>query len=231
MSDAIVELRGVTKDYGSEMVTRVLHGIDLEIRPGEFAAIRGPSGSGKSTLLNILGLLDRASSGELRVRGVDVMALSDAELTRIRGRSIGFVFQFHHLLPALSAVENVMMPLALATGRATGAAARRARELLELVGLGHRADAKPSGMSGGEQQRAAIARALVHEPTLVLADEPTGNLDTHRASEVIALLRSIHEERGTSFVIVTHDTAIAERCARRIEIVDGRVAADSGHGI
>ncbi|MCK6550811.1 ABC transporter ATP-binding protein [Myxococcota bacterium] len=226
----IFELRGIVKDYGDTVVTRVLHGIDLVLDRGELAALVGPSGSGKSTLLNILGLLDRASGGTFRVQGVDVAALDDDALTALRRRVLGFVFQFHHLIPSLTAEENVMMPLAIEAGRTTSEARRRARELLEGVGLGARADALTNQLSGGQQQRVAIARALVHRPPLLLADEPTGNLDTHTADDVFALMRRIHAELGTAFLIVTHDPRIAERCDRKITLVDGRIADDTKRG-
>jgi lipoprotein-releasing system ATP-binding protein len=228
MTDSILELCGVTKEYGSEAVTQVLRGVDLSIGAREFAAISGPSGSGKSTLLNILGLLDRPSSGTVRVLGTDTTGMSDAELTSARGQKLGFIFQFHHLLPSLTALENVMLPLAIETGRTSRESESQARELLHRVGVGHRMGAKPTQMSGGQQQRVAIARALIHRPKLVLADEPTGSLDSSTAWEVFSLLRTVHEREGTSFVIVTHDPAIAARCDRHIRVVDGRIAVENG---
>ena len=227
MTEAILDLRGVRKEYRShDVVAHVLHGVDFALAPGEIAALVGPSGSGKSTLLNILGLLDRPTSGSYRVRGVEVAGLDDAELTRLRGSSLGFVFQFHHLIPSLTAEENVMLPLAIATGTTSRSQRTRARELLDSVGLAHKAGALASQLSGGQQQRVAIARALVHTPPLVLADEPTGNLDTETSAEVFALIRRIHVERGTAFLIVTHDPHLAASCERQITLVDGRVAAD-----
>jgi lipoprotein-releasing system ATP-binding protein len=204
----------------------VLHGIDLSISKGEFVALVGPSGSGKSTLLNLLGLLDRPTSGRIRVMGQDIELLDDAKLTKLRGRALGFVFQFHHLLPALTAEENVMMPIAVGDGRTTKEARERARELLSFVGLAHRASARPVQLSGGQQQRVAIARALAHAPPLVLADEPTGNLDTTAAADALRLMRRVHEERDTAFVIVTHDPRIAARCDRVVTLVDGSVKSD-----
>ena len=226
MSEPLIDLSGVTKEYPGPATARVLRGIDLTIREGEFVALTGPSGSGKSTLLHILGLLDRASAGAVRVRGLDAGALDDEAVTCLRARTIGFVFQFHHLLPGLSAEENVLLPLAIADGRTSPAARERARELLEAVGLRHRAAVPVGRLSGGEQQRVAIARALVRRPPLVLADEPTGSLDTESADGVFALLRAVHAERGTSFLLVTHDSRLASRCDRRIALVDGRIASD-----
>ncbi|MCB9580934.1 MAG: ABC transporter ATP-binding protein [Polyangiaceae bacterium] len=226
MSDPIVRLRGVTKDYGDAVVSRVLHGIDLRLDPGEFASLIGPSGSGKSTLLNLLGLLDRVTSGSILLRGMETTQLSERELTLLRGGSIGFVFQFHHLISALSVDENVAMPRIIAARRRKPADLRRARELLKEVGLGRRCDDKPSQLSGGQQQRVAIARALMAEPALVLADEPTGNLDTQTADEIFDLLRRFNKERNITFLIVTHDPRLAERTDRTIELVDGRVTSD-----
>jgi lipoprotein-releasing system ATP-binding protein len=226
MDDRVLRLRGVVKEYGGGVITRVLHGIDLELRRGEFAALIGPSGSGKSTLLNLIGLLDRPTAGTVEVVGEETAGLDDAGLTRLRGRSIGFVFQFHHLLPAFTATENVLLPAFGAAGRFDPAMARRARELLRRVGLGDRLEHLPRQLSGGQQQRVAIARALALRPPLLLADEPTGNLDTAAAAEVFALLREVHREEGTTVLVVTHDPRMAERCDRVIELVDGRIRSD-----
>ena len=224
----LIELLDVRKRYniGQPNEAEVLHGIDLSMQPGEFASLVGPSGSGKSTLLNILGLLERMSSGRYRLRGEEVATLSDDELTLRRRRMLGFVFQFHHLLPAFDALENVTLPVLSAEGRVTSRARERARDLLAAVGLGAAMGKRPGELSGGMQQRVAIARALVMEPALVLADEPTGNLDTQTADEVFALLRRIHAERGTAFIVVSHDPRLAARCDRLIELVDGQVAHD-----
>ena len=226
MAEPVLQLRGVTKDYGEEVVTRVLHGVDLTLRPGEFAALVGPSGSGKSTLLNLIGLLDRSSGGQVLIQGQDTSELDDDGLARMRARSLGFIFQFHHLLGAFTAVENVMMPLLADQGYPTPEMRERALSLLQAVGLGERAESPPSKLSGGQQQRVAIARALVTSPPLVLADEPTGNLDTGTSVQVFELLRRFNVERGTTFLIVTHDPRLAERCDRIIEIVDGRIRRD-----
>ena len=226
--DAIVRLEGARRSYniGRPNEIEVLHGIDLALARGEFAALIGPSGSGKSTLLTILGLLERLSAGRYRLQGEDTGALDDEELTLLRRRALGFVFQFHHLLPAFSAFENVTLPGLMRDGRVTAAVADEARALLAAVGLAGAMDKRPGELSGGMQQRVAIARALALGPPLVLADEPTGNLDTASSDEVFALLRRIHAERGTSFLVITHDPRLAERCDRIIELVDGRIVRD-----
>jgi lipoprotein-releasing system ATP-binding protein len=226
--DLLIELDNVRKAYnvGQPNEAEVLHGLDLNVARGEFMALIGPSGSGKSTLLNIVGLLERMSSGRYLLQGEEVQALDDTALTLRRRSTLGFVFQFHHLLPAFSAVENVTLPVLMAEGRVAARHEQHARELLAAVGLSRAFDKRPAELSGGMQQRVAIARALVMNPALVLADEPTGNLDTASSDEVFALLRSIHAERGTSFVVVTHDPRLAARCDRIVELVDGRIARD-----
>ena len=225
---SLIALSGVKKSYnvGRPTEAEVLHGLDLQIASGEFIALMGPSGSGKSTLLNILGLLEHATAGQYLLQGRAVQDLDDAELTLLRRSTLGFVFQFHHLLPAFSALENVTLPALMGEGRVSRVQLERARSLLEAVGLAEAMDKRPGELSGGMQQRVAIARALVLEPPLVLADEPTGNLDTASSAEVFALLRRIHEERGTSFIVVTHDPRLAARCDRLVELVDGRIARD-----
>jgi lipoprotein-releasing system ATP-binding protein len=227
MGDApeVLRLDGVVKDFGREVVVRVLHGVSLTVRRGEFTALVGPSGSGKSTLLNLMGLLDRPTAGRIEVSGQDTSALDDDALAQHRGRTLGFVFQFHHLLPAFSARENVMMPL-LATRRPEPWMVTRADELLAAVGLTGHGAKRPGQLSGGQQQRVAIARALAPRPTLVLADEPTGNLDTQTADEVFASLRRFNVEHGIAFLVVTHDPRLADRCDRIVELVDGRIVAD-----
>ena len=228
MNRAIVELRGIRKSYGigTPVVTEVLHGIDLLLEEGEFAALIGPSGSGKSTLLNLIGLLDRPTSGQLHIDSEDSGQLDDTGLTRLRGQRIGFVFQHHHLIPAFTAEENVAMPLLVARGRPDAEMFERAGQLLDQVGLADRKQYLANRLSGGQQQRVAIARALVTNPSLVLADEPTGNLDTHSADDVFALLREFNRRQHTTFLIVTHDPRLAARCDRIIELVDGRIVAD-----
>ena len=227
MSDeALLSVRGLTKTYGEgEASATVLHGIDLDLRAGELAALLGPSGSGKSTLLTILGTLLRPTSGAHRMLGIDLAGASDAERTRFRSLNIGFVFQFHHLLPDLSALENVMMPAAAGAGRETAPMRARARELLDAVGLSDRVDYRPGALSGGQRQRVAVARALMNRPALVLADEPTGNLDRQSADQVIGLIERINSETGTCFLISTHDEHVAGRCRRRIELLDGQLVS------
>ena len=226
MAEPLIELREVRKTYGlgTAVPTEVLHGVDLRVERGEFVALIGPSGSGKSTLLNIIGLLEPLTSGEYRLLGQPVDRLDDAALTQRRGDTLGFVFQFHHLLPAFSALENVLMPSLIAQGRFSGADLERGMALLGKVGLAAAAHKKPSELSGGMQQRVAIARALSHGCPLVLADEPTGNLDTHTADDVFALMRRFNADEGTAFLVVTHDPRLAARCDRIIELVDGMVA-------
>jgi lipoprotein-releasing system ATP-binding protein len=226
MADTVLELERVTKSYGERVVTEVLHGIDLAFEPGELAALVGPSGSGKSTLLNLMGLLDRPSSGRVRLQGVDTTTLDDDGLTAFRGRTLGFVFQFHHLLPAFTALENVMLPAWSCRGRPTAAIREKATELLRRVGLATHAHQKATDLSGGEQQRVAIARALIMDPPLILADEPTGNLDTQTADQIFALLTECNRERGAAMLVVTHDPRIAARCDRTVELVDGCVRSD-----
>ena len=220
-------LQGLTKDYGTRVVTHVLRGIDLTVAPGEFLALTGPSGSGKTTLLNVIGLLDRPTAGTMRFQGVDVAGLDEAETTRLRGRGIGFVFQFHYLLPAFTALENVMLPLLAERGRQDDEMVERAAELLDEVGLSDRAAFRATDLSGGQQQRVALSRALVMRPPLVLADEPTGNLDTESGEQVFRLLREVNERDGTAFVVVTHDERLAARCDRIVNLVDGRVESDT----
>jgi lipoprotein-releasing system ATP-binding protein len=223
----VVRLQQVRKAFnvGLPSETEVLHGIDLTLRSGEFCAVMGPSGSGKSTLLNIVGLLDRPTSGQLSICGQETTQLDDAALTRLRGRSIGFVFQYHHLIGAFTALENVMMPMLGDAGFPSRAMSERAAELLGSVGLSHRRDNLALHLSGGEQQRVAVARALAMQPALLLADEPTGNLDTKSADVVFELLRQVNRERRTTVLFVTHNPALAQRCDRTIEVVDGAIVA------
>jgi len=223
-TEPILVASALTRNFGEgEAEVAVLKGIDMSMKAGEMAALLGPSGSGKSTLLTILGTLMRASSGSHVMLGVDLMQASEAERTKFRSQHLGFVFQFHHLLPDLSALENVMMPAAAAAGRETRAMRERAKELLDAVGLADRRDYRPAAMSGGQRQRVAVARALINNPVLVLADEPTGNLDRQSADHVMDLIRSINQAMATSFLISTHDEHIAGQCRRRIELLDGRI--------
>ena len=201
----------------------MLHDIDLTVAHGEFLALIGPSGSGKSTLLNIIGLLDRPTRGRLLIRDQDTATLGDAAITRLRGHTIGFVFQYHHLIGAFTALENVMMPMLADRGFPDEAMAERAADLMARVGLERFAGNLALNLSGGQQQRVAVARALAMNPDLVLADEPTGNLDTKSAEGVFELMRQVNRESGTSFVLVTHNMDLARRCDRIIEVVDGRI--------
>jgi len=223
-----LKLRAVHKSYevGTAREVEVLHGIDLELAGGEFVALVGPSGSGKSTLLNIIGLLDRPTAGEVWLAGRPTSALNERERSRLRGETLGFVFQFHHLLNAFSALDNVQLPSWAAGGREDPAIRARALDLLAAVGLESYAHRRPAALSGGQQQRVAICRALVNRPLLVLADEPTGNLDTESSAQAFALLRRFNREFGCAFVIVTHDPGLAEGCDRVIEMVDGRITGE-----
>ncbi|MFP4310890.1 MAG: ABC transporter ATP-binding protein [Nitriliruptoraceae bacterium] len=223
----LLEAEDVTRVYrlGRDIEVHALRGVSFQVDRGEHVAIVGSSGSGKSTLLNLLGALDRPTSGHVRYHGRDVQELTDSELAVLRNRSIGFVFQSFQLLPRLTALDNVVVPL---TYRDSTVRERRqrAQEALELVGLADRVDHRPGELSGGQQQRVAIARALVTEPALVLADEPTGNLDTRTGEEIMGLLESLHRDRGTALVVITHEREIAERAARRIELRDGRIVRE-----
>jgi lipoprotein-releasing system ATP-binding protein len=225
MSD-VLEVQNVTKDYGETAVTHALRDVSLTLASGEFAALIGPSGSGKSTLLNVIGLLDRPTSGRVILSGCDTATLDERALTALRGKTLGFIFQAHMLLPAFTALENVMMPAWAQRGTPDAEMRTRARETLEAVGLGAVENRRATDLSGGQQQRVAIARALAHRPALVLADEPTGNLDTETSNGVFEALRRLNRDLGTTFLIVTHDLRIADRCDRVIEIVDGQIGSD-----
>lgn len=228
MDNDVLRLEGVHKSYavGTAVETEVLHGIDLQLSKGEFVALTGPSGSGKSTLLNIMGLLDRPSSGKLFINAQETGNMDEAQLTQLRGKAIGFVFQTHLLLTAFTALENVMMPLMLQRGRRDESMKLRAATLLEQVGLAQWQNNLVSNMSGGQQQRVAIARALALNPSLVLADEPTGNLDTKSADSVFELMRQVNQDSGTTFLMVTHNVTMAQRCDRIIDLVDGKITAE-----
>jgi len=226
MSDptaSVIRAEKLGKTYAEgRLRTPVFDGLDLAVAAGETVAILGASGAGKSTLLHLLGGLDTPSSGEVYVAGQRMSALSDADRGRLRNRALGFIYQFHHLLPEFTALENVMLPVLLSG--ATGAdAAGRARSLLEAVGLGHRLEHKPGELSGGERQRAAVARALVNRPACVLGDEPTGNLDEKTAATVFELMLELNRAERTSLVLVTHDRSLARRLGRVLELHDGRL--------
>ena len=223
----LLEARAVHKHYilGRRRLD-VLRGVTLNVSRGEFVALRGASGAGKSTLLHLLGGLDTPNAGEIFFNGSDLTRLGGAELCRWRNQRVGFIFQAYHLLPELDALENVCLPASLARGDAAQAE-RRARDLLARVGLAARVDHKPFELSGGEQQRVAIARALINEPELILADEPTGNLDSHTGEEIIDLLCAIRAERNATLVIATHDARVAARAPRVVELVDGLIQSPS----
>jgi lipoprotein-releasing system ATP-binding protein len=219
----VIEARGLQKTYFGKVAVPVLHGIDLRIRAGEFVAIIGQSGSGKSTLLNILGALDVPTGGTVLINGVDIGTLDDDALADLRSTGIGFIFQFHHLLDEYTCLENALLPLIIRQGSVGEAERGRVARLLERVGLGHRLQNYPDSMSGGENQRCAIVRALANEPRIVLADEPTGNLDSRSGQEVFALMREMNREIGVAFVMVTHDDRLAQAADRILLIEDGRM--------
>ena len=221
----MIELRGLEKTYHTGGVdTPVLHGIDLTIEEGEFVALMGPSGTGKSTLMNILGCLDRATGGTYTLAGQDLTALDDNQLSAIRNRRLGFVFQLFHLLPRVSVLQNVLLPF-LYTDPYPSDAKERAIHLLKTVGLEDRMNFKPNALSGGQQQRVAIARALVNEPALLMADEPTGNLDSVASKEILDIFDRIHQQ-GRTIIMVTHEPDVAAHASRVITLKDGRVASD-----
>ena len=227
-SDEVLCLEGVRKGFnlGTPLESEVLHGIDLRLCRGELTALIGPSGSGKSTLLNLIGLLDTPSAGELYLLGRATRELDDASRTALRNQAIGFVFQFHHLISAFSVLENVLMPLMIRHGRPSSADIELARSLLADVGLAALADKRPTQISGGQQQRVAIARALVTRPPLLLADEPTGNLDSRTADSVFELFHRINQQFGCAVLVVTHDPRLAASCARTVQLVDGSIVDD-----
>jgi len=220
-----LRLNNVCKSYniGTPVEVEVLHDIDLVLQRGEFVALIGPSGSGKSTLLNIVGLLDRPTKGRLFVEGKETSKLGDAAITKLRGHSIGFVFQYHYLISAFTALENVMMPLLVEHAFPNDDMQRKARELLAQVELTPWENNLANNMSGGQHQRVAIARALAMNPALILADEPTGNLDRNSANTVFEMMQRVNQANGTTFLIVTHNMELARRCHRTIEVVDGRI--------
>jgi lipoprotein-releasing system ATP-binding protein len=228
MSDLLYRVGDLTKDFGEgELRTRVLKGMSFELCKGEFVALLGPSGSGKSTLLSILGTLLAPTSGTLEMLGTSLVHMDERRLSEFRNRYIGFVFQFHHLLPDFSALENVAFPAAAGAQREEPETRERARVLLERVGLADRLSFRTPKLSGGQKQRVAIARALMMRPALVLADEPTGNLDRKAADQVLRLLRDMNRAERTTFLISTHDPHVAAFCDRRITVVDGRLASEA----
>jgi len=222
----VILLRGVSKTFDGKRKVTALDGIELSIAKGEMASIVGPSGSGKSTMLNLIGGLDHPSAGEVELDGQPLSKLSDDDLTRVRRDKIGFIFQFFNLLPTLSCLENVSLPLHL-RGWPRKKVQERARELLDLVRLSERLDHLPDELSGGERQRVAIARALSVYPPILLADEPTGNLDTHTGAEILKLIHDLHDRLGATVLVVTHDKTVADSCPRTIQLRDGRVFADT----
>jgi len=225
MSERVVAVHGITKSYrmGKDNIVHALRGADLEVEAGEFVALMGPSGSGKSTMMNVLGCLDVPDEGSYILSGHDVGKLSDDELAAIRNRYIGFVFQTFNLLPRLTAIENVELPLIY--GGSRSGRKERALAALRAVGLGDRVHHRPAELSGGQQQRVAIARALLNEPTMVLADEPTGNLDSHSTAEILAIFQRLNDA-GKTVVMVTHEPDVAEHCKRIVRMRDGKVFAD-----
>ncbi len=222
----MLELKGINKIYGDDIKTQVLYDIDLTFEQGSFNSIIGQSGSGKSTLLNIIGTLDKPTSGELVIDGKKVKNMSNNQLAALRNDTIGFVFQFHYLLPEFTALENVLMPYEIKYGKVSKEIKTKAEDYMKLVGLENVKNNLATKMSGGQQQRTAIARALINDPKIILADEPTGNLDSDSTETIYELLRNINEKFGTTFIIITHDKRIAEKTDRIIEIKDGRINMD-----
>jgi putative ABC transport system ATP-binding protein len=227
MEEALIDIRDVTKTYdmGAEAQVRALDGVSVSIAGGDYVAIMGPSGSGKSTLMNLIGCLDTPSSGSYRLKGVEVASLNDDELARIRNREIGFIFQTFNLLPRADALQNVELPLIYA-GLGRRERRQRAVESLGAVGLGDRMHHRPNEMSGGQRQRVAIARALVNRPSILLADEPTGNLDSKTGQEILALMDDLHH-RGNTIILVTHDEELSHRAARVVRLRDGLIVSDT----
>jgi len=222
----IIQIKNLTKIFGDGVEIKALDGINLDIERGEFLAIIGPSGSGKSTLLNQIGILDTPTSGTILLDGVDVTEMSDKQRSKTRNKQLGFIFQYHHLLPDFNALENVMMPL-LISGVKSSKAREIAHRVLDEVGLGDRMDHRPNQLSGGQNQRVAIARALVNKPSIVIGDEPTGNLDSKASENIYELLRKLNREHNQTFILVTHDERMAAKTDRIIRLVDGQVAENS----
>lgn len=224
--DNILELKNITKFYGDKIKTQVLFGLDLSFERGSFNSIIGQSGSGKSTLLNILGTLDRPTDGDIIINGKNTKSLNANELSQLRNENLGFIFQFHYLLPEFTALENILMPVRILGKKIDKEVMARAEELIELVGLTKVKNNLATQMSGGQQQRTAIARALMNQAAIILADEPTGNLDSDTTEQIYDLMRMINKKYQTTFIIITHDQSVAEKTDRIIEIKDGRILMD-----
>ena len=223
MGDILLQTKGITKVYGEKIKTQVLHGIDITLNTQELVSIIGPSGCGKTTLLNIVGTLDNATTGEIYFKDQNISSLNDEQISEFRNQNLGFIFQFHHLLPEFSALENVLIPTWIKQKKASRKEEQRAVELLEIVGLKDRINNKATDLSGGQQQRVAIARALINSPKLLLADEPTGNLDSETTVQIYELFKRINKELHTTMLIVTHDSNLAQKSDRIIEMKDGYV--------
>ena len=223
MSEPVLKLEGLGKTFnqGTALEARIIKGINLEVFPGELCALTGSSGSGKSTLLNLIGLLDTPTEGELYIQSQATRRLSDTQRTHLRNHALGFIFQFHHLINAFSVLDNVLMPLILRSGKPSATHRAKAMALLEHVGLSKHIHKFPNQLSGGQQQRVAIARALITEPPLLLADEPTGNLDSHTADEIFSLFEQLNRTQRCAMIIVTHDPKLAQRCPRQLHMQDG----------
>lgn len=221
-----LELKNITKVYGEKVKTKVLNNTDLTINEGEFVSIIGQSGSGKSTLLNIMGTLSKGSSGTLYINGINVEGMNKNELADLRNSELGFIFQFHYLLPEFTVIENILMPYSISGKKVNKEILERANELIDLVGLTKVKNNMATDLSGGQQQRAAIARALINSPKIILSDEPTGNLDSNTTNDIYNLLRDINKKYNTTFVIITHDNRIAEKADRVIEVLDGNIIKD-----
>ncbi|WP_130805357.1 ABC transporter ATP-binding protein [Senegalia massiliensis] len=226
MGDSILKLENIDKVYGEKIKTKVLHNINLEFEQGTFNSIIGASGSGKSTLLNIIGTLDTPTEGKVIIDGKRTDTMKKNEIATLRNKTMGFIFQFHYLLPEFTALENVLMPYRIGDNKVTKEVKKRAEELIDFVGLSDVKNNLATDMSGGQQQRTAVARALINKPKLLLADEPTGNLDSESTEKVYSLLRDISKEMNTTFIVITHDKKIAERTDRIIELKDGKINMD-----